>query len=426
MLHRCRQELVNPFRTLMWRPGCKRPLRMMLAGMGRLNCAVVASLLVGTGMGCSAVRGEARSPSTAPTAAAPGAPAQTPAGRPGMPTEPFTGWFVTNDVGWFDIPDDKGGSTLERTDDGGAHWTSQVTLSFPRVNLEDMRFLDSQHAFVVALEAQGGNAQAALYATSDGLHWGRRSLPAGSVGGLDFVNAMEGWVLVDEGRQDSPRVFHTIDGGASWQPLTTVLLSQSVHVEGVHFEDSHRGWIAGWTADASAGISGGGPVATPMLLSTVDGGVTWAQQALPAPAGVAFPQPIRWVEPPHFLTPSLAVAAADTGTKGAPGVVLYFSTDAGRTWTETHTLPADAGVWAEAGASHTWACSGATIYGSTSSGRRWSRLGSLPAGWRFYALQFVDPAVGYAIAYSDATQHLAIFRTGDGGRGWQQLQLTWT
>src|SRR6476661_2484424 len=77
---------------------------------------------------------------------------------------------------------------------------------------------------------------------------------------VQFVDAKEGWAAGDEGV-----VWHTIDGGDTWERQTTGVRAS---LRSIHFLDPYRGWIAGREE-----LPGGGSVG--VLLYTEDGGLKW-------------------------------------------------------------------------------------------------------------------------------------------------------
>src|SRR5438067_5018850 len=260
--------------------------------------AVVGAMLAPTAYR-ALVRYEATS-SASPVHARPASPqaaSVSAADRAGTPTGFFTGWFVSDQVGWVAVQD-AGHGALVKTEDGGGHWTTQMTFSFPRLFQRDMRFIDAQHGFVLILGVVGQYAQPQLFATSDGRTWEPRSIPAGtnpSISGMDFVDSNTGWLLLRFGASSDEVLYRTEDGGHSWKSLTTSSagnpdgLDSNTHMEGMRFVDASHGWISAWRSALPAGPAPGGPVATPFFYYTADGGLTWVVQPLAAPTGFVFP-----------------------------------------------------------------------------------------------------------------------------------------
>jgi len=114
--------------------------------------------------------------------------------------------------------------------------------------------------------------------------------------GVDFVDALHGWVVGGSGR-----ILKTVDGGATWTAQTS---GTSKDLLELSFADANNGWAAGQMAG---------------ILHTSDGGATWTRQAT------------------KLLTEELTtVAALDAdrcwAASGYPST-LYRTLDGGAHWT---------------------------------------------------------------------------------------------
>src|SRR5258707_2187752 len=78
---------------------------------------------------------------------------------------------------------------------------------------------------------------------------------------VQFVDRNEGWAVGDDGV-----VWHTIDGGKSWERQPTGVRAS---LRSVHFLNPFTGWIAGREELPNGGGSNG------VLLFTKDGGLKW-------------------------------------------------------------------------------------------------------------------------------------------------------
>src|SRR5207248_3748232 len=83
---------------------------------------------------------------------------------------------------------------------------------------------------------------------------------------VQFVDRDEGWAVGDEGV-----VWHTIDGGQSWERQPTGVRAS---LRSVHFLNPYTGWIAGREELPNGGGSNG------VLLYTKDGGLKWQLMTL--------------------------------------------------------------------------------------------------------------------------------------------------
>jgi photosystem II stability/assembly factor-like uncharacterized protein len=402
-----------------------------LSGVAAMATLVVAVVIASAVFVAQRQAGKATPHPAAPRAphAAPApTPSPTPVPDPTVPASPSMlapAWFVSPQVGWQAI-----NGSLQKTTDGGAHWTSQLSLAYPKLPARDMRFLDAQNGFVMPLEFTIGQGTSALYATTDGEHWVRRTVPASSnpAAGMDFVSASEGYVLVGTGTPTGPSVFHTVDGGRSWQQVATAgpaqgQLPYSVHLEGMRFLDAAHGWIsatslAGWAA-------GGFPGATPSYYATADGGHTWHQEDLPAPPGISYPAPSTYLDPPHFtdrlhgfgafLTQQPAGATPGAGKFGSQAVVFYRTSDGGQTWSASGISPGGALAFAVLNERDLLVLTDTGAHVSQDQGGTWLLVGPLPSrgGW----VEFVNPRDGFAGDLGSS----GLLVTHDGGRTWTSV-----
>lgn len=247
-------------------------------------------------------------------------------------------WFVSAQVGW-----QAANGSLQKTTDGGAHWTSQLSLAYPKLFARDMRFLDAQNGFVMPLVFTAGHGTSALYATTDGEHWVRRTVPDTSnpALGMDFVSASEGYVLVGTGAPTVPSVFHTVDGGRSWQQVATAgptpgQLPYSVHLEGMRFLDAAHGWIS---ATSLAGLSAGGsPGATPSYYATQTADTPGTSRTSPPRPASRIRRPARSSTRPTSRT--RCTASASSRPSSPPGQRRATASSAARPSSSTGRLTA--------------------------------------------------------------------------------------
>jgi len=170
---------------------------------------------------------------------------------------------------------------------------------------------------------------------------------AGSVTGLEFVSADQGWAV----GQDT--ILATTDGGAHW----TAQLSGKLNLTSADFISGQDGWAVGTTS----------------LLATTDGGAHWT----------ALPEPCPVIRSVHFVSPSAGFAVAGGQNAGGAnpempvlaGVVLTTD-DGGRTW---HRLaaPANAQTVCFSDAQHGWLGAGGLLYRTSDGGKDWTVLTSM-------------------------------------------------
>jgi photosystem II stability/assembly factor-like uncharacterized protein len=181
------------------------------------------------------------------------------------------------------------GQGVIRTVDGGDHWTWAV-----RGDAEH-GYLSGEGIFFLDLDRGWMSGFSSLMRTSDGGEtWTRVSIPIEPGVGVHlrdvcFPDAQHGWVVGENGT-----ILATADGGVTWArqsrgvPLPTPRPPQVVrrqngrdtlpdiegpppglHLMAVRFLDASRGWTVGFFPWEGRSV----------VLGTVDGGATWAEEA---------------------------------------------------------------------------------------------------------------------------------------------------
>jgi len=114
-----------------------------------------------------------------------------------------------------------------------------------------------------------------------------------------FFDSDRGWVVGTNGL-----VLASLDGGITW---TTVPVQTDANLREVSFVSPTTGWVAGGPI--------GGDIGDPVILKTIDGGLTWeSQEAL-------------------FTIRTMFATSTDS-VFGAGGASFMRTTDGGSTWTE--------------------------------------------------------------------------------------------
>lgn len=265
--------------------------------------------------------------------------------------------FVDVDRGW--AVGDRG--AIWHTDDGGRTWRLQRSPVACR--LEAVQFLDADNGLAVGGWTQPYTHQTrgvVLRTRDGGRTW--QETPGLTLPGIKHVkmiDSRQGWALGDASTLFPSGVFHTVDGGRTWSPIA---------------KGDTLGWVAGDFRDAQGGVVAGlggalgvvspgeiKPPKTPLggprflqrlllagelggwlvgdgglVLTTADGGRSWAAPASPLPPPAA-----------DLDFRALALRGSRVWMAGAPGTQVVHSPDGGQTWqifrTE-QTLPL-LGLW---------------------------------------------------------------------------------
>ena len=172
--------------------------------------------------------------------------------------------LVSNDRG-LAIIDER----LLWTNDGGSEWLDITPPSAEKSAIMAAEFIDEMTGWTVSQDPLTG--QMNLMVTSNsGRDWSVLPLiegdeltgPLASAVYLELLDEQAGWVvvrLVSSANFKTGRMFHTKDGGRSWEEYGVPF------GEPVKFLDQERGWIAGGPAENQ-------------LFYTPDGGRTWVEQ----------------------------------------------------------------------------------------------------------------------------------------------------
>jgi photosystem II stability/assembly factor-like uncharacterized protein len=167
------------------------------------------------------------------------------------------------------------------TVDGGASWTN---ISPGQAPILAATFLDEQHGWLVGGPSAGG-AGFSVWRTADGGEsWQEASFAPTSATlfdarpvALDFISPLEGWValkLASSANFNVGRLFHTTDGGITWE-------ERSLPGGGtIDFVNEMHGWtLAGAEGD--------------VLYETQDGGLSWQMARSNAESTLRMRDPLR-------------------------------------------------------------------------------------------------------------------------------------
>ena len=182
-------------------------------------------------------------------------------------------------------------SRLYRTSDGGRHWQLAYQNTEPSAFFDCMDFYDPRHGLVLSDPVDG---KFRILSTRDGgRHWTvlpNQGMPAALPGEAGF--AASGECLTTSGRDawfgagggSAARVFHSHDGGYSWDVRSTPLISSpSAGVFGLAFRGPRAGIAVGGdfaAPDVATRVAAVSYLRSPWFLSPTQptgyrSGVTW-------------------------------------------------------------------------------------------------------------------------------------------------------
>jgi photosystem II stability/assembly factor-like uncharacterized protein len=356
-------------------------------------------------------------------------------------------------------------STVLYTNDGGNSWISLTLQPAYQYYIWDVYLLSENKIFVLG----GTSTSDYVFMSEDiGQNWTRLIGGSTYLTEISFADSMNGLISgYDHGGTGSGgRIFHTINGGYSWQgivvnvgnetaltsisfPSTQLSVSVGEHGRMVYSSNSGNNWIQTSygplnSFDDVAFYDENRGIAVEIFGSIVtsDGGNTWiATQGgngyrctMPSP-NICFTAGgynlakstdggFTWVQHSissehYFMTISFCdtINGVATAMLGAQGKVIR-TFDGGETWAQIGSI---IGHYIYdvcfVNPSIIYACSGSSyVFKSTDGGYTWTQQNTGISGSILYAVDFINPEVGYA-----AGQHGKIIKTIDGGNTWSLL-----
>jgi len=321
-----------------------------------------------------------------------------------------------------------GNGHIVRTVDGGKTWLNTTPAGVGQIGPSASLFmLDTDHVW--ALVPGADFYSASLYRTSDGgITWSSNMVPFGGAA-LQFVDASTGRALADRGAgagSNAVGLYQTPDAGITWtsvfhndptEPGSSDSLPLGGIKNGMVFLNANTGWVTG-----SLPVAG-----NVYLYITHDGGISWAQQNIPLPAG--YESYLYMAHTPIFfgqegLLP-LTIYLPDSTS-----LTFYLTHDGGATWTGDPSAPARSippGRYSFADALHGWSWDGgSTLYSSSNAGLTWQGEGTnLNISGTLNQIDFTfngaGSYTGWALTGLDENNHSKLYQTNDGGITWTPL-----
>jgi len=321
-------------------------------------------------------------------------------------------------AGWGTTEDSDGNDHVLHTVDGGLTWMEVTPTELLAVwDFQETRlvgaYLDEVRAWVTTPD------RGKVWRTSDaGATWraGQAGYVHAPAARLTFIDPQHGWLLKSlEAGFGTERValFRTSDGGASWKQVVDPSEGddlQSCFKTGIAFGGPEVGVV---TLDCQ-----GGTINTLWDL-TGDGGLTWNENSLPT-SSMPFDQSVNHScisDSPRIFTSTsgvMRVSCLDgVGAGESAREFLFRTDDAGVSW-QVVEYPGGAPLFLDDRLG--WAL-GRDIFQTVDGGASWGHVKTVYWDGQF---SFVDREHGWAVAVSG--EEVALVRTMDGGRTWEQIQ----
>ncbi len=325
-----------------------------------------------------------------------------------------TGWVLTENA-------------VLRTTDGGSHWknVTPANTSLSPGSVAD--FHTDSLAWIVTRQAGASTAQ--VWRTIDGGQTWQQSTVQSPllVKQITFIDAQHGWIL--SGKKNAAvapaeiaQVLRTVDGGKTWQSVSTALFSDvtpSGHLpysgqkSGIHFLNVSTGWVTGTVMFNDLA----------WLYVTHDGGSTWYQQTLSRPSGV--PSAQLSIQSPAFFSATdgiLPVKFSDPTTKKGIATVIYVTHDGGTAWKPTSPVSAVLRAADFLDTQHGWVTDGTSLLMTSDGGQHWTRLAASANFKHVSQLDFVSGTLGWAIS-DQGNGSSFLLKTMDGGQTWMPISI---
>jgi photosystem II stability/assembly factor-like uncharacterized protein len=307
-----------------------------------------------------------------------------------------------------------------RTANGGTSWTNVTPAGLGVIHgasyFGNVDVLNSDDAWIVH-DGPSSNVETLEFTTNAGRTWASMgTLPSGCT--VQFVSRSQGWCTQYDGAGGSMlvKVFHTSDGGWTWNLLSRNYLSTTPKGtlpfacdKRLYFDNAQRGWAL---FDCNGGIA--------PLYETLDGGKTWVQRRNVPPgevnAGSSF------VGAPVTSGSHVAVGFA---TFAPTRSLVYVSNDGGHNFSSVPVPLRGHEILQDPLTPTSWKFMwGHTIYETDNAGTTWRTVTSNmditslynPHSFVPWSINFINANVGWLTGST-------LWRTVDGGATWTRLQI---
>jgi photosystem II stability/assembly factor-like uncharacterized protein len=239
------------------------------------------------------------------------------------------------------------------TTDGGTQWAAISPPGFDAFAASRMVFLDADHGWVASVPKGQFTAVSVFHTTDGGESWERADVPVGppldqlpagpgfDAPDLGFFDPLHGWMALSNAAPEP--FFVTSDGGATWQVRPSLEGGPGAdQLKSLTFTSPSQGWAVG---ERNVPLSPTTDKEIDSLLRTTDGGATWEHVDLPdPPLQGATSDSLADLGIPRFFGGQDGVAPAWAYQDGQRAVFLYVTHDGGDTWSATEPVPIEQGA----------------------------------------------------------------------------------
>lgn len=349
--------------------------------------------------------------------------------------------MVTARVGWGAIQ-----TAFLHTTDGGHHWRNVTPhISWGKgysIGYTGLDVIDGQTAWLAvpnrSRSPKPATSASIFHTTNGGQTWQRLpplQLVQFGVGmQLQFIDAVQGWLVVIRAAGMSQlnfAIFRTGDGGLHWSEV----LSESSPAGagpapkiggGLPTCDCNQSYTfvtpeVAWAGACTPCLFGSGQ---PILFRTGNGGHTWRPYPLILPRGIR--PGAAATEAPTFFSNRVAVLPVFLFLPhGGYRFDAYHTADGGRTW--HGTTPFRVQVFDEpvhfVDPLHGFLLDGRTLYRTTNGGRSWQAIRTSLSRENLSGLDFVTATTGFALETIGTSSRTRLLETTDAGDAWGPVSV---
>jgi photosystem II stability/assembly factor-like uncharacterized protein len=315
-----------------------------------------------------------------------------------------------------------------KTEDGGTTWKN-VTPFQAAFDRHGLFVLNTDAVWAVPAHPEVNNV---VWRTQDGgVTWEASQAIHLSEGtfkplSLQFPDAQHGWLLLlvkDESQNNRVLLYKSDDSGENWEQVNNLNTSDMQSYlpdsnSSMVFFDGQNGWLGGWWSKTKPNEW--------LVLTTADGGASWATQALPLPGQSNLNcsgHPIA-----EMATGSMAVeiSCIQTNDPAFKYHRLFYLCRTGphewRSWKLSGTLIRVDFSEEDEGLMMIGSGTGSLneIHRTLDNGKKWTRL--TVVSWKDAQFSYLHNGVGLGIVSNGS--EVALVRTEDGGLKWTQIKPT--